>query len=139
MSKNKQIISILSTIVLGILVWFCYSLHWSLTIPDKDSFIVLDKVEKQAIKSTGKYSSEVVYRTYVEVRYENGDQTTFHVDDPIQAKKYEIGTKYFVNEYHKDTPFSVFLGYFLFGIFMILVISCLLAAYLMYLSSDDEK
>lgn len=136
-NKEKQLISILSTIVLGIFIWFGYSLHWSLTIPDKDSFVVLDKVEKQAIKSTGKYSSEVVYRTFVEVRYENGDQTTFHIDNPIDAKKYEIGTKYFVSKYHTDMPVSVFLGYFLFGTFMFILISIAFSMYCSYLFSDD--
>ena len=80
-----------------------------------------------------------MYRTFVEVRYENGDQTTFHIDNPIDAKKYEIGTKYFVNEYHTYMPLSVFLGYFWFGTFMFLVIIILAGWYLMYLSSEDEK
>ena len=49
MNKDKQIISILSTIVLGICIWFGYSLHYSFTIPDKDNFVVLDKIENNRL------------------------------------------------------------------------------------------
>lgn len=138
MSIKTQIISIISTIVLGIFIWFGYSLYWSLTIPDTDSYVVLDKVEKQVIQSTGKYSSELVYRTFIEVRYENGDQTTIHVDDPIQAKKYVIGNKYTTNKYHEHMPFSVVLGYCWFTCLTIFIIFALITLYGTYLIYGKE-
>lgn len=139
MNKDKQIISILSTIVLGICIWFGYSLHYSFTIPDKDSFVVLDKIEKQSIESTGKYSSELVYVNYIEVLYENGDKTTIVIKNPIDAKKYEIGKKYITNEFHRDVPFSVSVGYCLFFMLIGFAIISFIASYIMYLFSDESE
>lgn len=87
--------------LLGIIfIYFCYSLIVIFTMPDKDSFIVLDKIEQMATKSTGKYSSELVLRTFVKVQYENGDVQTLKVDDPFIARSYVVNQKYIVDENH---------------------------------------
>lgn len=83
-----------------IFIYFCYGSIVYFNMPDKDSFIVLDKIEQQAIKSTGKYSSELVVRTFVRIQYENGDLETITFDDPFVSRSYVINQKYIQNETH---------------------------------------
>lgn len=124
--RTNAIIATISTICLFFCVWWGYCFYWSYTQPDKDSFIVLDKVENQAIKSTGKYSSELVYRTFVKIQYENGDVTTITTDNPIDAKNYVIGNKHNISKSHVITPFIVAFGYYwlvvFVGVFCILLL-----------------
>lgn len=88
-------------IILAIVfVWFCYGsvVYWNM--PDGDSFVVLDKIEQMASKSTGKHSSELVLRTFVRIQYENGDVETLRIDDPFVARSYTINQKYTQEETH---------------------------------------
>lgn len=88
-------------IILAIVfVWFSYGsvVYWNM--PDGDSFIVLDKIEQMASKSTGKHSSELVLRTFARIQYENGDVETLRIDDPFVARSYAINQKYAQEENH---------------------------------------
>lgn len=134
--RANAIIATISTICLFFFVWWGYCFYWSYTQPDKDSYIVLDKVEQQAINSTGKYSSELVYRTFVKIQYENGDVTTITTDNPINAKNYVIGNKYYISESHIDQPIIVFGGYFFFMVFVLLVGICLVGIFIAWLSGE---
>lgn len=45
-------------------------------------------------ESTGKYSSEIVNRFFVRIRYENGHERTLSFRDPFTANSYVVGNKY---------------------------------------------
>lgn len=124
--RKNAIIATISTIFLFFCIWWGYCFYWSYTQPDKDSFVVLDKEERQAIKSTGKYSSELVYRTFVKVQYENGDITTITTDNPIDAKNYVIENKYNLSKSHIREPGTVVVGYAFLTCFIILICSVFL-------------
>lgn len=94
----------LFSIVIGIFVWFGFSLHWTLTVPNTDSYIVLDKEVVQYPE----------YKTFLEVRYENGDVDILREYDPISSKKYVIGNKYTLDRYHGAIPAKFFFGYVFF-------------------------
>ena len=122
-----------------IFTWFCYSCVVSLTMPDKDRFIVLDKIEQMATKSTGKYSSELVLRTFVKVQYENGDVETLNIDDPFVSRNYVVNEKYVVTKNHLSLyDYNIYafygrlIGLMTFGV-------CIFALWIYMLERDFQK
>lgn len=111
-------------IFLGIIfIWFCYGLVVYFNMPKGDKFVVVDKIEQMASDSH-KYSSELVLRTFVRIKYENGDYETFKIDDPFVARSYVVGQKYVQEKNHVSLGsdnFLAFSGLFFGGIFLISV------------------
>lgn len=81
-------------IALAVSIFVIFPIYKTISTPEFITFTVIEKISKLGSNQISKYNSEIVEKTYVRIRYENGKEETLEFTDPFVSRTYNVGTVY---------------------------------------------
>lgn len=81
-------------IALAVSIFVVFPIYKTISTPEFITFTVIEKISKPGSNQISKYNSKIVEKTYVRIKYENGEEETLTFTDPFVARSYNVGTVY---------------------------------------------
>ena len=94
-------------IALAVSIFVIFPIYKTISTPEFITFTVIEKISKVGSNQISKYNSELVEKTYIRIKYENGEEETLTFTDPFVARTYNVGTSY--KKEYDENSFSEFL------------------------------